>query len=99
MTRAARRTLAREVAAYRAAHGLSRAEMGRVMGVSLRTVVNMETGTRGLAPRTIRAWGRLREAWRATVEHGAQPETQPADMPDDHTPPMGDNGQISEEEL
>ncbi len=53
-------------------------EMAGLLGVSLRTVVTLETPPRsgggGLAPRTVRAWGRLRAAWKVTRDAG---ETEP----------------------
>ena len=47
-------------------------EMARRLGLSLRTVVNIERGTAGLAPRTVRAWLALRGTPAA--------DTQPADV-------------------
>jgi len=61
-----------EVRQYRRDNALSRAEMARRLGLSLRTVVNIETGTVGLAPRTVRAWLALRS--------GPQGATAPPDI-------------------
>lgn len=71
-----RRAVARGCRAYRARHGLTRAEMARVMGVSLRTVVAVETGTGGLAPGTLRAYRRVMAAQDAT---DALARTEPAE--------------------
>ena len=100
-TPADRAAVAREVREYRVAHGLSRAEMAGLLGVSLRTVVALETGTAGLAPRTVRAWGRLRAAWRVTQARGP---TTPREMPPRDGPALpepihGAPLEISEEEL
>ncbi len=57
-----------EVRQYRRDNALSRAEMAERLGLSLRTVVNIERGTAGLAPRTVRAWLRVR----GTVPTGTQ---------------------------
>ncbi len=65
-----------EVRQYRRDNSLTLEEMARRMECSRRTVVNIESGTAGLAPKTVRAWLRLREgAPTAETADGPAPTT------------------------